>query len=162
MTEIAIRACEALGPDERAGIVALWNAEYPRQLAFADVTGLDGFLAGLGAPRHWLAYDGDALVGWLTVFTRDGATWFATIVGRALHGRGVGTALLARAQAAADVLHGWVIDHDRDVRADGSPYPSPLGFYRKLGFEVVPDVRHTAPPMSAVLVRWTRPGAPAQ
>ncbi|GAB5522461.1 MAG: hypothetical protein Roseis2KO_03330 [Roseivirga sp.] len=146
-----------LSPHQKQDIVGLWNAEYPAHLSYEDISGFDHYLDGLSDPVHFIIYDRDRHVqAWLITFTRDNARWFAMILNGSLQGKGMGSKLLDEAKKLEDELNGWATDHSRDVRADGKPYPSPIGFYLKNGFEVLPDIRMEKGALSTVKIRWKR------
>jgi GNAT superfamily N-acetyltransferase len=146
---------QSLSTAQKKDIVRLWNAEYPAYLSYAHVSEFDCYLEGLANPRHFLIADQTGTVrAWLVTFTRGNERWFAMILDASLQGQGIGSRLLHEAREYKKELNGWVIDHDRDVRSDGRPYPSPLGFYLKNGFELVSNVRLETSAMSCAKIRW--------
>jgi len=146
-----------IGAEEKKAILALWNNEYPVSLRLAGEAALEAYFASLKPLSHLLLREADSSTkGWLFLFERMEEVWFAMILAREAQGCGYGRMLLQQAGAVTPVLHGWAIDHDGYTKADGSPYPSPLGFYRRLGFEVLDE--RMEQPFSAVKIRW-RPGA---
>lgn len=53
---------------QRETILRLWNAEYPAQLAYEDITSLDDYLNKLSNPHHYFAEDErGAIGGWAFV-----------------------------------------------------------------------------------------------
>ncbi|MEO1481262.1 MAG: GNAT family N-acetyltransferase [Myxococcota bacterium] len=151
-----IEAVDALDVNDRTALRWLWNAEYPAGIAHPDDTSLRRYLDSLGNAQHLLAYSAEQdIVGWLATFDREGERWFAMIVSRACQRQGIGSRLLRRAQdEAAGPLSGWAVDSDRFRRADGSTYPSPLEFYRALGFTVLENERAESDVLSTVRIRW--------
>lgn len=145
----------SLSSSQKKDIVRLWNAEYPAHLNYKDISGFDNYLKGLVKPLHFIISDeNECIQAWLVTFTRDEARWFAMILDSSLQGKGIGSQLLIDAKKDETELNGWVTDHNRDVRADGKPYPSPIGFYLKNGFEVLSDIRLEKGPLSTVKIRW--------
>ncbi len=135
----------------------LWNGEYPVHLNYKDVAGFEQYLDGLSQPVHLTINDKEGTVkGWLILFTREDARWFAMILDGSLQGKGIGSRLLAEAKKLETELNGWATDHGRDLRVDGSPYPSPIGFYQKNGFEVLSDIRLEKGDLSTVKIRWRK------
>lgn len=145
-----------LSADERKAIHRMWNTEYPKQMHHADLKALETYLEKLHDSIHHLALDQQGtIVGWLAIFTRDSERWLVVIIDGNAQGNGVGSALLDKAKATETTLNGWVVDHDAYTKPDGSPYQSPLGFYRKHGF-VKLDKRLEQEDISAVKVQWQR------
>lgn len=152
-----ITTCKEPDHNSKLALLDLWNAEYATELALATVAGLEQYLDKLNGKQHWFLSDDDGRIqGWLLLFERDGETWFAILMQRAVQGKGYGRQLMGHAQQAAPGLNGWVIDREIYRKADGSVYPVPLDFYRKLGFEVLEDVR-LEDKISAVKIRWRKP-----
>jgi ribosomal protein S18 acetylase RimI-like enzyme len=135
----------------------MWNREYPAQLTFSDITGLERYLAALGNVSHFVLYSpqGD-MKGWAALFDREDERWFAIILDRDVQRLGWGSQLLARLQQQYTTLCGWVTDHNMYVRQDGTPYPSPVAFYLKNGFAVTAE-RLRVEQMNAVKIIWHRP-----
>jgi GNAT superfamily N-acetyltransferase len=73
-----------------------------------------------------------------------------------IHGKGIGTRLLQMAKSEHPELNGWVIDHNRDLKSDGTIYQSPLAFYLKSGFEQLTYSRLELDKISAVQIRWVQ------
>jgi hypothetical protein len=94
------------------------------------------------------------ICGWAYAFTRSGERWFAIILSASVQGMGYGAKLMAHLQATEPVLHGWVIDHDQARKRNGLPYISPLAFYLKRGFHLLPDQRLETESLSAVKIRF--------
>lgn len=147
-----------LTEEQKAAIMQLWNAEYPAQLGYKEMSYFDNYLAALLHQRHWLYYDANgSLRGWAFTFEREHDTWFAIIVDRTLHRKGIGTTLLNRLKQHHTLLNGWVTDHDSYNKQDGTPYPSPMPFYLANGFIVCPETRLEIEVLSAVKIQW-KPG----
>lgn len=146
-----------LTKSQKQDIVRLWNAEYPAHLNYEDVSGFDNYLKGLTKPVHFIIGDEhNQLQAWMVTFTRDEARWFAMILDTSLQGKGIGSRLLDEAKTLETELNGWATDHTRDSRADGKPYPSPIGFYLKNGFEVLTGIRLEKGLLSTVKIRWRK------
>lgn len=145
-------------PAQEARIDSLWDEEYPANLAGRYGLLLDGVE---NYAHHLLLDEAENLAGWAVEFEKDGETRFSIIVPAALQGRGYGRQLLDSLKSGLDAFYGWVIDHERDVKANGEPYRSPLPFYVKNGFEVLAGQRIEAAIISAVKIRWARKGEPA-
>jgi GNAT superfamily N-acetyltransferase len=152
-----IRIIKTTMPDkeEKGTIFRLWNTEYPVQLGLESLQQLDQYLENLINPTHFFAInEQNAIVAWAFTFFRDDLRWFAVIVDSAAQKSGIGTIMLNKIKEEEKILHGWVTDHFRYVRSDGLPYPSPLAFYIRNGFEVNEQERLETGQLSAVRIRW--------
>ncbi len=147
---------QSIKPYQRLQIFRLWNNEYPAQLGYSDLEGFEKYLAGLVNPINFILRKENVLLAWAVAFDRDAERWFAIIVDSSTQKKGNGTLLLNTLKAEESSLCGWVTDHESYVKKDGSPYPSPLGFYLKNGFKVIDDVRFENEKLSAVKIMWQR------
>jgi predicted GNAT family N-acyltransferase len=133
-------------------IDVLWNQEYPKNL-------MNRFSILLGDAtnyRHFiLENEAQQIVGWAVLFDKENETRFSIIVGEASKGMGLGGRLMDALKQACPCFYGWVIDHDNDIKNDGSIYRSPLTFYLKHCFEVLSDQRLDTPIIKAVKVKWS-------
>ncbi len=154
MTKIASTASPTA--EQKDAILRLWNNEYPQQLQYADMAGLDTYLANLHNQCHYFAVDeSDAITGWAFSFDRDNEKWFAVIVDSLVQRKGVGSLLLGALKQEENLLNGWVTDHCRYLKADGTTYLSPMQFYLKNGFTVCAGVRLEVEKLSAVKIQWS-------
>ena len=145
----------SLSETQKVAVLQLWNEEYPGQLRYAQPAGFDAYLSALTDKTHLLAVNDEGQVlGWALSFIRDGERWFAIIIHRSMQGMGEGSALLNALKSKEQSLAGWATDHERYTKADGSPYPSPLGFYVRQGFTTNPESRLELPHLSAVRIDW--------
>lgn len=135
-------------------VFELWNTEFPTGLIHKSIEDFEAFLKPLGHKTHYIITEKDLLLGWALAFNRDTERWFSVLVNRTKHRAGLGKLLIQTIQADNQTLNGWVVDHANDQKADGSPYPSPIEFYKKLGFKVIPEIRLEKPGLSCVKVRW--------
>ncbi|MBL7706094.1 MAG: N-acetyltransferase [Taibaiella sp.] len=148
---------QALTKEQQPQVINLWNKEYPDTLSYQTEEQFNDYLKGLKELEHQLLTDEQGtLQGWAITFEREGATWFAIILDSQLHGKGLGSRLLDKLKLKHKVLNGWVIDHDQAVKPDGSLYRSPLGFYLKNDFELLPGTRLELDKISAVKIVWQR------
>ena len=149
-----IFAQNALTTTQAEAVYHLWNDEYPRQLGYQKMEDFHSYLNSLENKTHFLLIDDrGAVVGWALIFLRDGENWFAIIINSNVHSKGYGTRILNELKKRENQFVGWVIDKEGDVRADGSAYKSPLQFYLKNGFTVLPEQRIEFP-ISAVKIQW--------
>ena len=147
---------ENLSDGQKARIVELWNNEYPAKLRHSGVGSFDEYLSGLGDPEHYLLTDDhENIKGWLAAFMREGEKWFAMIVDTSEQKKGYGSRLLSEVKRHEPEINGWVMDHEREVKANGDVYRSPVGFYLKNDFEIL-DVRLESEKMDAVKIRWRK------
>lgn len=151
-----ISSTNQLNPEQKQQILQLWNNEYPKKLAYKSMAGFETYLGKLNNVNHFLLINDEKIHGWAITFVRDNETWFAIILSENLHGKGWGTKVLNELKQYKNELNGWVIDHNNDRKINGSLYKSPLEFYIKNEFEVLPDIRLELEIMSAVKIKWTK------
>lgn len=149
-----VHHCTKLLPGEKVQLMKLWNKEYPEQLAFGTMDNLSDYLEHLENPRHHLYFKEGILRAWFCTFQREHATWFAMIIASGCQGRGLGSQLLTTAVNQNPELHGWAVPHDNYNTLDGLPYHSPLGFYKKIGFEIKDAIKLKLAPIDAVKIEW--------
>ncbi|SEO83380.1 hypothetical protein SAMN05192574_1143 [Mucilaginibacter gossypiicola] len=150
---------ESLSNKEIEAAFRLWNNEYPEKLKFDAIEDFNGYLNNLDAKMHFLLInEQEGIVGWSATFFRDNARWFAIILDSNIHGMGYGTSMLDEIKKRENQLTGWVIDKDDVLRADGFRYKSPLQFYIKNGFNVLPECRMESEKISAVKITWQLAG----
>ena len=146
-----------LTPEQTLAVCRLWNAEYPEKLCFDAVADFENYLSKLSDQKHYILNDQhDALLAWALEFTRDAERWFAVIVTTDFHAKGLGTELLNTLKQNNSILNAWVIDHDTDLKLNGTVYKSPLAFYVKNGFEVLDTTRLNTDVIKAVKIRSTK------
>lgn len=135
----------------------LWNEEYPEQLQHKDMDSFNAYLQPLQEQAHILLIGEDVRVyGWAFTFTRDGERWFAIVLDSAIQQNGFGKFLIDKLKAKETRLCGWVTDHSNDKKQNGEPYRSPMNFYLKNNFVVLPDCRLESEKLSAVKVIWEK------
>ncbi len=145
---------EVLSKQQKSQILAIWNNEYPKRLNYQTLADFEAYLQKLEDQHHILVIDESEKVwGWYFHFMRDGERWFAIILDSKLQGQGFGTHILNLAKFIEPTFNGWVMDKN-DLKQNGEVYKSPLEFYLKNGFKLLPDVRLEIPQMSAVKIRW--------
>lgn len=146
-----------LNPEQMQSVLRLWNASYPEKLAHPSVSSLERYFSGLSRQTHVLLTDEQQQVaGWCCSFERDNGRWFAIIVCPEAQGKGYGTLLLHTLKKKEKQLAGWVIDHHRALKRDGSTYRSPLPFYLAKGFRTEEGTRLETDSISAVKIKWQK------
>ncbi len=134
-------------------INSLWNSEYPLKLK-------DRFpilLEGTTWHNHYLIEDSNRLiVAWAVMFEHNNQIRFSIIVSQDHQGKGLGKLLLDHLKSAHIEFYGWVIDHNTDLKSSGENYISPLPFYLKQGFAIMPNLRIDTEMIQAVLVGWKK------
>jgi len=144
-----------LSADQKSEVVRMWNAEYPANLAYSDVSEFDDYLNNLENKKHFLLINSsDEIVGWALLFDRENARWFAILIDEKIQGQGFGIKLIDALKAAENRFFGWVIDHNDSEKLNGKFYKSPLGFYRKIGFRILENERIDTDKMSGVKIEW--------
>ena len=138
-------------------IIELWNAEYPENLSFSEVSEFDVYLNERPRQKHFLLINAaNEVVGWACIFERESARWFAIIIDGIEQGKGFGAKLIDALKAAENQLFGWVVDHSDSKKSNGETYQSPLGFYRKIGFTVHEGERIEKEGVSGVKIEWKK------
>lgn len=134
-----------------AEITALWNVEYPIKLKdryallLSDVTQCLHF---------YVLNDQDEIIAWSVLFEKENDLRFSIIVSGHNQQKGLGSTLLAEMKKEGKAFSGWVIDHNLDLKSDGTLYQSPLKFYLKNGFSLDESCRLNNEMIKAVLVRY--------
>ena len=142
---------------EMVELLELWNAEYPKTLAHSSIDSLNDYLTSLAETKHLLLLDERQKVrGWCFCFNRENQPWFAIIIDSKLKGQGFGTQLLNALKKEAQMLNGWVIDHNTYEKLNLEPYQSPLPFYLKNGFQILSEERLELEHISAVKIKWQK------
>jgi len=142
----------SISNDELSQVLHLWNNSYPIGICYNDINELNTFFAPLGNRRHYMIKDNSSIEAWIVTFDRDDARWFSIIVSPSNKRKGLGKKLLQYVMKIEPKLNGWVTDHDNDVKRDGTPYESPIGFYLKLGFDIDHQTRYEKPGISCVRI----------
>jgi hypothetical protein len=144
-----------LSIDQKKAIYRLWNNEYPEKLAFKTITELDSYLGTLPSPNYYLLEnDSMQIQGWAMKFTIANEKWFTITIDSKVQGKGNGSMLLNKLKENEELINGWVIDHENDMKQNGESYKSPVQFYLKNGFILYPDIRLEIPILSAVKISW--------
>ena len=139
----------------KRAIYTLWNNEYPEKIAFNNQQEIEEYLQNLIDPKHLFTINENGEIkGWAVIFERDYEKWFAIIIDGELHQIGLGRKILNRLKTFSTELNGWVIDHEKDTKANGEPYRSPLAFYMKNDFSLLPETRLELDKISAVKINW--------
>jgi GNAT superfamily N-acetyltransferase len=145
----------ALSDHQKQTALKIWNAEYPIRLVMPGMDEFDAFINPLINPKHYLLItENEEIVGWAATFSIETARCFFIMLSGSVHGKGYGTLLLNELKHNEVQLFGRAIDHDTDLKANGTPYPSPINFYRKNGFTINNELRLENEQLSAVNILW--------
>lgn len=151
---MTFHSSDSMTEKEKREVFSLWNNEFPSNLKKETMVDFQKFFDDVEEHHFIMAKDDyGKLAGWFFIFLREGAKWFSILIDASFHGQGLGSELIKRAKKVEPELNGWVVDRPDELKNDGSPYPSPIPFYIKNGFEVLPD-RLEKEDISAVKVRW--------
>lgn len=146
-----IHQTEFLSAKQFSEINALWNEEYPLKLK--DRLAL--LLEDNTKTIHFYILDKfEQIIAWSVLFEKEQDLRFSILVSRKHQKQGLGSALLTEMKNEDLAFSGWVIDHDLDLRSDGSNYMSPLSFYLKNDFSIDESRRLNSEMIKAVLVRY--------
>jgi GNAT superfamily N-acetyltransferase len=143
----------SLDNPQKKVVYELWNAEYPINLTHQNLSGLENYLNALTNQHHMLLIDKKGKIkAWYFNFDRNNEKWFAMILASEIHGKGFGTMLLNEAKKRESALNGWVIDKTDYIKQNGDFYKTPIPFYLKNGFRLVPEIRLELEYLSAVKI----------
>lgn len=140
---------------QKKEIYTLWNKEYPKNITFLEFTDFELYLKDLHKQHHLLLLNEfNTIKGWYFDFERDNEKWFAMILSSTVQGKGFGTSLLNRVKKTTSELNGWVIDHQNYKKRNKTTYNSPIPFYIKNNFNILPKIRLETAKISAVKIKW--------
>lgn len=84
--------------DEIISLFRLWNASYPKRVAYDSLKQFQAYLKKLGNLEHLLIKTSEKeILGWYFEFTRDNDRWFGIIISDKLRGKGWGKKLMQMA-----------------------------------------------------------------
>ncbi len=130
----------------------LWNQEYPINLT----NRFPLLLYDCKVFSHYLfENENNEVIAWAVDFEKDNETRFSIIVDSNYKGKGLGKLLINQIKDENVNFYGWVIDHNEDLKENGEVYQSPIAFYLKQGFTIVPDCRLDTEMIKAVKIAWT-------
>lgn len=146
-----------LNSKQQEEFLKCWNEVYPLNLKFDDSGKMQSYFDGLQQLQFFLLVDGSIpATAFSFRFMRDGELWLAMLMPPSMQGKGYGSILLEELTENVDTISAWVVDHDLDVKSDGTPYRSPLQFYLKNGFAVQDGMRLELDTISAAKLVWKR------
>ncbi len=134
----------------------LWNREYPINLTYSGIEELDHYLNNLSNKKYFLLVENDHLLAISMQFARENETWFLIIVDREQQQKGLGSQMLNKLKLVNESLSGWVIDRPGYQTGSGKDYQSPIEFYLKNEFRLLPDIRLETSAISAVRIVWRK------
>lgn len=148
-----IHSLSFLSKQQQNEIHDLWNQEYPLNLK-------DRFsilLSDTEDHRHYfIENDLGEIIAWAVDFLSQEERRFSIIVSSREKGKGLGALLINKLKEENDVIFGWVIDHNKDLKSTGEHYQTPMPFYLKHGFEILSEQRLETEIISAVKIKWER------
>jgi len=154
-SEMNFTTTKTLSEKQKLEVIWLWNNEYPKELSHTNLSDFDQYLQSLSDLNHILLSDeNENERGWLIYFIRDNEQCFAMLLDSTLQGQGWGSKLLNLAKEDNLELNGWVIDNDNEPKQNGENYKSPIGFYRKNGFEIRTDIQSKKKNINGIKVIW--------
>jgi GNAT superfamily N-acetyltransferase len=144
-----------LNDSEKEQIRSIWNNEYPISISHSTLESFENYLSSLENPTHFLALENETIVAWGVTFDRENERWFALIIDRDFQGKGLGKELLHQMKLKENSLNGWVVIENDSPRLDGTPYPLPLDFYLKNGFQKTEHIFETEI-FTTQKITWTK------
>lgn len=128
----------------------LWNELYPIKLKNRFRLLLRGIKE---YNHHILLNEANEVIGWAVTFLRDDEIWFSILVSASNQNKGCGKMLIDSLKQDSKNLCGWVIDHNNDLKQDGSVCYTPMQFYLKNGF-IIMDEKIETDIISAVKIKF--------
>lgn len=153
-SEILLKVKTQLSISEKQSLMDLWNKEYPSSISYNSLVDLEKYLETLANPSHYLLEKSGVILGWAFSFIREKERWFALILSEKIQRKGIGSNILDIIKLNETSLCGWVIDQENAIKKDGSHYKSPIQFYLKHDFQIMPSTRLETPTISAVKIYW--------
>lgn len=148
---------QVLNQQQQLELLKCWNEVYPVNLKFDDLGKMKIYFDGLQKLEYFLLIDSSIpAIAFSFRFIRDEELWLAMLMPPSIQGKGYGSILLEELTENINSISAWVVDHDKDVKADGSPYISPFPFYLKEGFEIQESVRLETDTISAAKLVWKK------
>jgi [ribosomal protein S5]-alanine N-acetyltransferase len=124
-----------LSKSQHRQINQLWNEEYPVNLN----NRFDLLLDGIENYNHYVIEQDNRILAWAVCFEKENEKRFSIIVHQDYKGIGLGKSLINQLKIEYGEFYGWVIDHNNDKKQNGEFYQSPINFYLKNGFEIIPN-----------------------
>ena len=144
-----------LNKAQKEAVLKIWNKEYPKLISHEYLTDFEEYLDKLKNKNHVLLKDSHSNIkAWYCDFIREDERWFALIIDASMQGKKIGTAFLNLAKTKNPNLNAWVMDKENELKQNGDTYKSPLNFYIKNGFQILPNIRLETEKMSAVKIIW--------
>ena len=148
---------QVLNQQQQFELLKCWNEVYPLNLKFDDLCKMKIYFDGLQKLEYFLLIDSSIpATAFSFRFIRDEELWLAMLMPPSMQGKGYGSILIEELTENINSISAWVVDHERDVMADGSPYISPLLFYLKERFEIQEGVRLETDTISAAKLVWKK------
>lgn len=155
-TTFTIQETRTLNESMQKNLQRLWNAEYPEFFNYNNFEDFKNYLQKLEDVRHYLVTDPEeVIIGWATDFSRQDERWFGIVVKESYQGLGMGSLLINRLKEKNTQLSGWMIDHNRELKNNGTAYHSPVRFYRQHNFELDPADHIGFDRISAIKIGWS-------
>lgn len=152
-----IQESRILSADQKNQIIDLWNNAFPSTIGLGGMDAFEQYLSRLKDHHHlMLTNDNGSVLGWFFDFIRDQERWFIVMINPDLHGQGWGRRLMQMGMRKNEKLNGWVVNTADYETKDGEPYPPPVEFYKKLGFEILPDVKLELPQINTIKITWQK------
>lgn len=135
-------------------VLKLWNEGFPAEVILPSVEALQQIIEVSNCKHYTIRNASSDIQAWMAVFDRYNTRWFSILVSPEAQGLGMGSTLIQYAKTMEPCLEGWVVQSDTLTHADGSPYKSPLAFYKKLSFRLNPNRFPSDGKLDVVCVKW--------
>ena len=148
---------DKLSKTQKNQILAIWNKEYPSVIKLNSINDFETYLSNLRDQKHILiTSESGEVKGWYFDFIRDKERWFTIIVDTEIQGKGYGKKLLFKGKEINSELNGWIINSSDFKKENGEIYRSPVGFYRKNGFKIFPEIKFETDKSTTIKIKWKR------
>lgn len=156
-TDFHLRLVYQLDKSQIQLLFKLWNEEYPTEFSYSSIKDFEQYIDNMYYPFHYILMDESFnTIAWSCVFQRENEVWFAIIVDSKYKSKGYGSLLLNQLKKYHPILNGWVIDQSDIRKQNGERYISPLPFYLKNDFKLIPDVLVELNNVPARKITWKR------
>jgi len=146
-----------LNESQLAQVFTLWNNEYPSDINHNSKEHLQQYISGLAKPNHTLIEDGEGkIIGWFFDFMLNEERWFGMIVSPTHQGKGYGKELIKRAKNNYSELNAWIVCSTEYLKENGETYNPPTEFYRKMEFEIFPDLKFESNLLKTIKIKWKK------
>lgn len=147
---------ETLTKDQKEGIRLIWNKEYPLIIGHDRLESFAKYLSGLKNQNHLLLFDdNNSIKAWFCDFIRNDERQFAMVLDSEIQGKGHGSHILSLAKQKYKKLSAWVVEDSNTYKKEnGEFYSSPINFYMKNNFKIIPNTNPPDTRLNVIKIYW--------